>query len=145
MRGRPGKRRSSAKKSAKKSTKSKAARSRAGRTRKATKPAAKKKTARKSAAPRKAAAPRRKKSAARKTRKTTRTRQPAAREVFGEGNYTASREFRRKETDFVRRNRNKIPAMGDAAEAALEGEEHDELEEAEDRARAHSHSPGDER
>ncbi|HEY6578883.1 MAG TPA: hypothetical protein VIY09_06135, partial [Rhizomicrobium sp.] len=123
----------------KKSTKTKAARSKAGTRRKAARPAAKKKTVRK------AAAPRRKKSAATKTRKTTRSSPRAAREIFGEGNYTASREFRTGQTDFVRRNKKRIPALGKQAEAALGGEEHDELEEAEDRARSHSHSPGDER
>jgi hypothetical protein len=123
MRGRPGKRST---KSAKKSTRTKTARAKTGRAgaRKAAKAPAKKKAARK------AAAPGRKKSAAKKTKavkKTTkRTARPSRKEVFGGGNYTASREFRNEETDFARRDQGT------------------ELEEAEEEAGAHSHSPGDE-
>ncbi|HEX3666780.1 MAG TPA: hypothetical protein VHU23_16260 [Rhizomicrobium sp.] len=76
-------------------------------------------------------------------RATKRTLRGARKEVFGEGNYTASREFRDAQTGFVRRNRNEIESMGEKAEAALEGDEGEELEEAEDEARSHSHSPGD--
>lgn len=157
MRVRPTKRRTGAKKSAKTRT----ARSKAARGRKAAAPAAKKakkKVVRKAAAPtRKKAAAKKttakrttarkipaKKTPAKKTRATKRTRRPVAREVFGEGNYTAAREFRRAQTGFVQRNRDKIPAMGEEAAAALDGAEGEELDEAEDRARAHSRSPGDE-
>jgi hypothetical protein len=157
MRGRPGTRRGS--KGAKITTRSKTARARTGRaaTKKAPKAPAKKKATRKTAAPaRKKAAPKKavaRKTAARKsvakkaTAKRTTRRAPRAtrKEVFGEGNYTASREFRDQETAFVRRNRNKIEAMGEEAEAALEGDEGEELEQAEEEARSHSHSPGDER
>jgi hypothetical protein len=105
----------------------------------ATKSPARKKAARK-AAPRKTP-PR--KAATAKSRRTPR-RKPA-REIFGEGNYTASREFREDQTGFVRRNKNRIRAMGEQAEAALDGKEGADLEAAEDRARSRSHSPGDER
>ena len=63
----------------------------------------------------------------------------------GEGNYSASRRFDTQEAKFVERNKQKIPQMGKDAENALDGPEGDELRKAEDRARAHSHSPGDER
>ncbi|MGH6889680.1 MAG: hypothetical protein ACREHF_10870 [Rhizomicrobium sp.] len=156
MKGRPGKRRASkgARKSTRKAGRSKSARSKAARsksartkrtkragTRKTTKAAARKKTARRSAGSsrRKTAA---KKSGARKSTARKATRRPGARkEVFGEGNYTASREFRREQTGFVRRNRNRIPKLGENAKQALEGPEGAALEQAEDEARAHSHSP----
>ena len=77
-------------------------------------------------------------------RTTKRTPRAARKEVFGEGNYTAAREFRDQETGFVRRNRNKIASLAEEAESALEGEEGEELEEAEDEARSHSHAREDE-
>jgi hypothetical protein len=161
MRGRPGTARGS--KSAKKSTRSKSAPAKTGRaaTKKATKKAAKKALTKKKVT-RKTAAPARKKSIAKKSvakksvakksaikkivaKKQTvkRTPRTARKEVFGEGNYTASREFRDQETKFVRRNKSKIESMGEEAEAALEGAEGGELEQAEEEARSHSHSPGD--
>jgi hypothetical protein len=153
MRGRPSTRRGS--KGAKKSTRTKTTRAKSGRpaTKKAKAPA-KKKVARKTPA----AAPARKKVTAKKSaakkstakkvtakRPTKRTPRTSRKEVFGEGNYTASREFRGQQTKFVRRNRDKIESLGEEAAAALEGEEGAELEAAEDEARSHSHSPGDER
>ncbi|HEY2033978.1 MAG TPA: hypothetical protein VGH02_09865 [Rhizomicrobium sp.] len=59
-------------------------------------------------------------------------------DVTGEGNYTASREFRKDEEAFVRANRGRIAEMGKNAERALEGPEGDELRKAEDEARAHA-------
>lgn len=59
-------------------------------------------------------------------------------DVYGEGNYTASRNFRRAEEGFVRRNRRDIPKMGKEAEDALEGPEGNELNAAEDEARSHA-------
>ncbi|HEY2444833.1 MAG TPA: hypothetical protein VGI20_03750 [Rhizomicrobium sp.] len=73
---------------------------------------------------------------------STARRAPA--EVLGEGNYTAAREFGRAETGFVRRNRNKIARLGQAAETALEGDEGKTLEDAAGRAASHSHSTGEE-
>ena len=61
-----------------------------------------------------------------------------SRDVIGEGNYTASRNFRREEETFVRANKSRIPEMGKEAEAALEGSEGPELERAEDEARSHA-------
>jgi hypothetical protein len=71
-----------------------------------------------------------KKRSARKTRKV--------KDIIGEGNYTAAREFRKDEEAFVRTNRGRIPQMGKEAEAALEGPEGDGLRLAEDEARAHA-------
>jgi hypothetical protein len=51
----------------------------------------------------------------------TAARKKSARREFGEGNYKASKRFRTEEEAFVKRNRSKIPAMGKAAEAELEG------------------------
>lgn len=151
MRGRPKTRRAS--KGARKSTRrktgrSKAARSKSARTKRAKSrkaPTARRKTARKSVSRRKAAS---KKSATRKSsaRKTTarraapRSPQSTRKEVFGEGNYTAARDFRRDETSFVRRNRNRIPELGEKAAEALDGPEGRDLAEAEAEARSRSHS-----
>jgi hypothetical protein len=66
-------------------------------------------------------------------------------DVKGEGNYSAARRFDSEEAKFVEQNRQKIPQLGKDAEKALDGPEGDELRKAEDRARARSHSPGDER
>lgn len=63
-------------------------------------------------------------------------------DVPGEGNYSAARRFRKDETAFVERNKDKIPGMGKDAEKALEGKEGKALREAEDRARSHSHAQG---
>jgi hypothetical protein len=68
---------------------------------------------------------------AKKTRKT--------KDVIGEGNYTAAREFRKDEEAFVRANRSRIPEMGKEAERALEGPEGNDLRQAEEEARAHGH------
>jgi hypothetical protein len=59
-------------------------------------------------------------------------------QIEGEGSYTASRHFRKAQTDFVRRNRSRIGKMGKNAEAALEGPEGGDLQEAENEARSHA-------
>jgi hypothetical protein len=66
----------------------------------------------------------------------------ARKEVFGEGNYTASREFRSEQTGFVRRNKNRIRQMGEEAAKTFDGSEGNDLRQAEDMIR--SHSAGDE-
>lgn len=71
-----------------------------------------------------------KKRPAKKTRKV--------KDIIGEGNYTAAREFRKDEEAFVRANRGRLPQMGREAEVALDGPEGDELRQAEDEARAHA-------
>jgi hypothetical protein len=82
-----------------------------------------------------------------KTRKTKPVARKAVRksgrkDVLGEGNYTASRNFREQETAFVQRNKSRIPKLGKEAETALEGPEGKDLLAAEAEARGHSHAPG---
>jgi hypothetical protein len=75
------------------------------------------------------------KSSVRKTAKRP-ARKKAPRGEIGEGNYKASKRFRKSEEAFVERNRQNIPAMGREAEAALEGSEGPSLIEAENEARS---------
>jgi hypothetical protein len=81
-----------------------------------------------------------KKPAPKRGKAKTRKAKPVARKnVLGEGNYTASRNFRKSETAFVQRNKKRIPGLGQAAEAALDGPEGKDLLAAEEEARGHSH------
>ena len=75
--------------------------------------------------------------AARDKTKARKAPQPASGEI-GEGNYGASRRFRKSEETFVKANRSKIPELGKAAEAALEGPEGTELRAAETEAANHA-------
>ena len=96
-----------------------------------------KKTVKARKAPKRAPAKKAKRPAAKvKKRPAKKTRK--VKDVIGEGNYTAAREFRKDEEAFVRANRGRIPQMGKEAEAALEGPEGDGLRLAEDEARAHA-------
>ena len=52
-------------------------------------------------------------------------------QIVGEGDYAASAKFDADQASFVKRNKAAIPAMGKAAEAALDGPEGDALREAE--------------
>ena len=101
----------------------------AKKSRKASKKAAKKpaKKAKKSA---KATA---KKAPAKRAKKA-----PAKKKIIGEGDYQASRAFLKDQSGFVAKNKAKIPAMGKAAETALEGPQGDALREAEATAAARS-------
>ena len=99
---------------------------------KAGRKAAPKKTARK-AAPKKKAAVKAKATAKKAPRR-------ASKGEFGEGNYKASKRFRKSEEAFVKANKAKIPALGKAAEDALDGPEGDALRAAE--AQAASHAAG---
>jgi len=133
-RGRKAKTRTKAAKSARgKSSRSKKASKtrKASKSRKTSKGAAKRKTGRKVSA-------RAPKSASAKKGSRSSGRGRARKEILGEGNYTASREFRRQETGFVRRNRGRIPQLGEQAAKALEGDEGNELRQAEETARARS-------
>src|SRR5580692_359585 len=60
------------------------------------------------------------------------------RQIVGEGDYAATRKFDKDQASFVKRNAAKIPELGKAAEAALEGPEGDSLREAEATAAARS-------
>jgi hypothetical protein len=103
-----------AKKKIKKAAKRAAAKAPA-KTKKTKRPAAKAKKAARKAAPKKP-----------KPKKKT--------QIVGEGDYAASRTFDKDQTNFVKRNKAKIPAMGKAAEAALDGPEGDNLRAAEQEA-----------
>ncbi len=85
-----------------------------------------KKTARKTA---KAAA---KKAPAKKAKKA------AKKPKVGEGDYAASRSFLKDQSGFVKKNKAKIPAMGRAAEEALDGPQGAALRDAEATAAARS-------
>ena len=63
---------------------------------------------------------------------------PAKKKTIGEGDYQASRAFLKDQSGFVAKNKAKIPAMGKAAEAALDGPQGDALREAEATAAARS-------
>jgi len=79
------------------------------------------------------------KAAARKA--PTRKAKPAAKkkkQIVGEGDYAASRAFLKDQSGFVEKNKAAIPAMGKAAEKALEGPEGDSLRDAEATAAARS-------
>lgn len=68
-------------------------------------------------------------------------RKPAAKkkkQIVGEGDYAASRAFLKDQSGFVEKNKAAIPAMGKAAEKALEGPEGDSLRDAEATAAARS-------
>jgi len=70
--------------------------------------------------------------------KKPKTKRKAARKTVGEGDYAASRAFLKDQSGFVAKNKAKIPAMGRAAEAALEGPEGAALRDAEATAAARS-------
>lgn len=106
--------------------------------RKATKTKAKAKPAKRPAKKAKAV---KKTVVAKKPAKKTKAAKPKTREVLGEGNYSASRRFRKEQTSFVKRNKAKIASMGEAAETALEGPEGDTLRAAEQEAASHAHLP----
>jgi hypothetical protein len=55
-------------------------------------------------------------------------------QIMGEGDYAASKKFDKDQAGFVKRNKAKIPALGKAAEAALDGPEGDSLRAAEQEA-----------
>ncbi len=112
-----------------KAKKAPAKKSKAKKAKKAAKRPAKKakKTAKKAvkAAARKAPAKKAKKPAAKK-------------KTVGEGDYAASKSFLKDQSSFVEKNKANIPAMGQAAEKALEGPEGNALREAEASAAARS-------
>jgi hypothetical protein len=116
----------------------------AAKRKKAAKPAKVKKSAARST---KKAAAKATKRPAKKTKKVARkAAKPAAKKITkrtakkaaGEGDYAASRAFLKDQSGFVEKNKAKIPAMGKAAEAALEGPEGAGLREAEATAAARS-------
>ena len=85
-----------------------------------------------------------KKKSAKKTVKAVVKKAPAKKkavkkkQIVGEGDYAASAKFDADQAGFVKRNKASIPALGKAAEAALEGPEGDALRDAEARAAGRS-------
>ena len=63
---------------------------------------------------------------------------PKAKKNAGEGDYAASRAFDKDQAGFVQKNKANIPALGKAAEAALDGPEGASLWDAEATAAARS-------
>jgi hypothetical protein len=119
-----------AKKKAKKAAKKKKAPAK-----KVVKKAAKKKSPAKKAVKKKTAKKKIVKAAAKKTpvkkavakKKTVKKKK----QVVGEGDYAATKKFDADQASFVKKNKAKIPEMGKAAEAALDGPEGDALRDAE--------------
>ena len=83
-------------------------------------------------APKRKPAKKAKRPAAKKAAKRPAKKARKSRDVVGEGNYTASRNFRENETSFIRNNRGEIAAKAREAEAALEGPEGAELRHADE-------------
>jgi len=83
-----------------------------------------------------------KKKAVKAARKKAPARKPAKKakrkQTVGEGDYQASRAFLRDQSNFVEKNRARIPTLGQQAEKALEGPEGDALRDAEATAAARS-------
>ena len=129
-------RKTKAKKSKTKKAKKSVRRAAAASRGKAKKTKAKKSTARK---PKRAAAAKPKARAAKKT--VSKAGPKKKKQIVGEGDYQASRSFLKDEANFVKRHSAEIPAMGKAAEAALEGPEGASLRAAEEEARSHSKAP----
>ena len=111
----------------------------AAKKKKKVKKAAKPKKAKKAAAKKSAKRPAKKaKKPAKKSVKAAVKKTPAKKakrlakkQIKGEGDYAASRRFLKDEASFVAKNKANIPAMGKAAEAALDGPEGASLREAE--------------
>ncbi len=61
-------------------------------------------------------------------------------DVPGEGNYTAARNFRRSEEKFVEKNKDRIPGLGREAQEAYDSPQGRDLKDAEERAKSHSHA-----
>jgi hypothetical protein len=108
------------KKKASKAAKAKRAPARKSKAKKAAKRLAKKAKKTVKAAARKAPAKKAKKAATVKRKK-----------AVGEGDYAASKSFLKDQSSFVEKNRANIPAMGQAAEEALDGPEGGALRDAE--------------
>jgi hypothetical protein len=88
----------------------------------------------------KTAAKAKKKAPARKPAKKTPAKKTKAKkkQVVGEGDYQASRAFLKDQSNFVEKNRDRIPSLGQKAEKALEGPDGDSLRDAEATAAARS-------
>ena len=110
---------------------------------KAKRPAAKAKKSKKAKkavvrkAPKRKAAKKAKRPVAKKAKRpAAKARKAKTKDVIGEGNYTASRNFRKEETSFIRNNREEIARKAKEAERALEGPEGEELRRADEESGA---------
>jgi hypothetical protein len=110
-----------AKKKAKKATKTRKAVKKTAKAKKAAKKTVRKAAPKKAVKAKKKPAPKRKK-----------------KQIVGEGDYAATRAFDKDQAGFVKKNKAEIPAMGQAAEKALEGPEGELLRAAEATAAARS-------
>jgi outer membrane biosynthesis protein TonB len=81
-----------------------------------------------------------KKVSAKKTpaKKTAVKKAPSTKKEFGEGNYKATQRFDKAQETFVLAHKSEIPALGKAAEKALEGPEGKDLLAAEAEAKGHA-------
>jgi hypothetical protein len=128
-----------AKKSARKAARAKKAPARKSSRKAAARKAAKtRKAGKRKASAKKTVKAAARKSPAKKAKKAARKAPVRRKQIVGEGDYAASERFRKDETAFVEKNKAKIPAMGQAAEEALEGPDGDALREAEATAAARS-------
>ncbi|MES2472810.1 MAG: hypothetical protein V4601_08215 [Pseudomonadota bacterium] len=125
------------KKASKKKSPARAAKAKTSPARKAKKTAKKtvKKPAKKAS---KKSAKRAAKPAARKPAKKAAKPATRKKQIVGEGDYQASRTFLKDQSNFVKKNKSSIPAMGREASRALEGPEGDALRQAETEAASHS-------
>lgn len=132
---------------AKKRKAKKTAKAKRGQSRKAKAPRKARPSAKKAKRPARKAAKRPAKKAKAAAKKVPARKAPARKakpapkkkkQIMGEGDYAASRAFLKDQSGFVEKNKAAIPAMGKAAEEALEGPEGDSLRDAEAAALARS-------
>jgi hypothetical protein len=123
-----------------KAKKSKAKKSAARKKTKKTKKTAKRAAAKSRRAPAKKAkkTARRKAAASKAPKKAKKAAPKKKRKLVGEGDYAASRSFLKDQSNFVKKNKDKIPAMGREAEQAYDGPEGDSLRAAEREAMSRS-------
>lgn len=95
---------------------------------KAKKTAKKANKAAKAKAKKKAPAKAKKAVAKKAKRAPVKAKKRKTKDVIGEGNYTAARNFRQKETSFIDNNRDLVAKKAKEAEAAIDGPEGAELE-----------------
>ena len=124
---------------AKKKKKAKAAKKAKAKSAKAKRSPAKKSKAKKSAKRPAKKAKKTVKAAAKKApAKKAKKAAPKKKQTVGEGDYAASKSFLKDQSAFVEKNKADIPAMGLAAEKALDGPEGSSLRDAEASAAARS-------
>ncbi len=106
--------------------------------RKATKKTAKKAAKKASTKSRKSVKAAKKPAARKPAPKATKKAAKKKKQIVGEGDYQASRTFLKDQSDFVKKNKSKIPELAKDAERALDGPEGDTLRQAEAEAASHA-------